>query len=84
MDNAERLEKYCLANGARGRKVIIPISEAGLSPAQRRRLKHKEKSRKTHDHRDLPVYQPDKIEAYTRRAPCAKCAPRPRVKLVGG
>ena len=75
MDTDERLLSYCgrLAVNLGGTPFInISRDNKKLTPAMRRRLRHKENSRKTHSHAGLPeVHLPD--SDYTRRVPCGKC-----------
>ncbi len=69
MDNAERDKLY----GTR------------LTPARRRRLKHKEKSRKTHSHVGLPEYLVDRATTQVKRVPCERCSPKSKKHIrIGG
>lgn len=84
MENSERLATYLKIRVSLDQLVVVSEDNKLLTPAMRRRLRHKKNARKTHSHKDLPEYQPDRNYAYTKRTPCPKCHPMPKVKLIGG
>jgi hypothetical protein len=52
------------------------------TPAQRRRLKHKEHSSKAHSHEGLPLIVAE--DGTVRRARCSCCSPQKKGIWIGG
>lgn len=82
MDSYERLAGYLAARTPKQQLVVLTPDNRLLTPAMRRRLRKKERSRKTHSHQGLPVVEVSK--GVFRRVPCDRCHHLPRPKLIGG
>lgn len=92
MDTKERLETYAERHVSHGQAVRIfadippetaPQMHGWLTPAERRRMRRKNGSRKTHSHEGLLLTEVS--EGNWRRSPCPKCSPVPRkLPRVGG
>jgi hypothetical protein len=94
MDFSDRLAAYADRHvSASGQAVYLrpddidgPATEADhswLTPAERRRLRHKRNSRKTHSHEGLLVTLDE--HGTPRLQPCSRCSPPKRKRqLVGG
>ncbi len=83
MDNIERMQLYRLIH--RGPDEPTTWSAAKkLTPAQRRRLRHKENSPKTHSHDSREVVE--LADGKVRLVPCWRCSPVSKKGLnqVGG
>jgi hypothetical protein len=79
MDTDERLISYCTRKPVA--LIVISRDSKRLTPKQRKRLKHKENSRKTHSHAGLPEYHvPD--SGYTRHVPCEKCQLKSAKRMI--
>jgi hypothetical protein len=85
MDHDERLEKYAIQVAASqagpGNTFIAWASEENhlLTPAMRRRLRHKRHA--GHTHRDLQVVTD--MDGRQRRLPCPRCQPPPDLLQTG-
>lgn len=77
METPDRITAYKdQRNSSYGRNT------AYLTPRQKRRVQHKQFSRKTHSHDSLVTVQED---GTVRRSSCQRCSPRPKPKpAVGG
>lgn len=69
MTNDERLAAYL-------------TGRSRTTPAQKRRIKHKERAASTHSHAGLPVA--DIGGGRRKRVPCPRCCQLPKQKLIGG
>jgi hypothetical protein len=81
MENNDRVSFYAWQRGIDTQEHPLDDSAPWLTPAQRRRVKHKDNSPKTHGHDGLLVVEGDKV----RRQPCQHCSPPARTpRRVGG
>jgi hypothetical protein len=84
MEHEERLEKYAIQAAMRqagpGKKFVALASEDNplLTPAMRRRLKHKKHV--AHSHLDLDVVVD--LDGNPRRLPCHLCRSRPNRHFI--
>jgi hypothetical protein len=92
MENEDRLVNYQMTNTGTGRDLRERMEEyiqrddrpypPVLTPPQRRRMKHKKNSPKTHSHDGLVMVDAD---GKVRRQACTRCNPRGRQpRAVGG
>jgi hypothetical protein len=83
METRERLEAYADRHAGHGQAVPLEIAGDWLTPRERRRIRHKANSRKTHSHDALLVTLDE--DGTPRRQPCPRCSPPKRTqRRVGG